>query len=370
MFMRTASHDASAAGTSGTTLTIRQGSNNLKTAWVHNMSRVVSSSPTLVGDVVLAASGCGPHPCAGGDITALDRSSGAVRWSLSMGSGVAYSSPMPSKDQLLVYIGTDDGKVVAISVETGKSVHLFQTGDTVTSTPCVAPDGSVFIGSHDNNLYKLDAQLNLVWKFATAGQVWSSPAVSDDGAMVFVGSVDKGIYCVHTDSGKLSWLTNTTGRIKSSPIYHKKQVLIGNFEDKCLRALDAATGHEVWRFTTQDFIFSSPAVAVAKDGTEMVIVTGSDSFVYGVKRQSGQMVWKTKTGSYIDASPAISGKQAVVASDDGVVYVIDVSSGSLVSTFSGMGGSESSAAIGHDGGIYVGSSDGGVRKLINPVANA
>jgi outer membrane protein assembly factor BamB len=270
---------------------------------------------------------------------------------------------MPSKDQTLVYIGRDDGKVVAINVETGEIAHSFQTGDTVTSTPCVAPDGSVFIGSYDNHLYKLDAQLKLVWSFATAGQVWSSPAVSDDGTMVFVGSVDKGIYGVHTDSGTLAWQHNTTGRIKSSPIVNANQVLIGNFEDKCMRALDVSTGHEVWNFTSKDFIFSSPAVAVAEDGTELVIVTGSDSFVYGINRHSGKMIWNVKTGSYIDASPAISGKHAVVASDDGVLYVIDMASGVLVSNFSAMAGSESSAAIGHDG-MYVGSSDGGVRKLI------
>ena len=96
----------------------------------------------------------------------------------------------------------------------------------------------------------------------------------------------------------------------------------------------------------------------------MVVLTGSDSFVYGIKRESGQQVWKFKTGSYIDASPAIAGGKAVVASDDGVLYVIDVSSGALVSKFSDMAGSESSAAIGDDA-IYLGSSDGGVRKLVN-----
>ena len=366
MFMRTPSHDASSAAAATNPAALGSGDGPpIKAAWVYNMSRVVSSSPTLIGDVVLAASGCGPHACAGGDIVALYRSSGAVKWSTPLGSGVAYSSPMPSKDQTLVYIGTDDGKVVAVSVETGKIVHSFQTGDTVSSTPCVAPgDGSVYVGSYDKNLYKLDAQLNLVWKFATTGQVWSSPAISADGTMVVVGSVDKGIYSVHADSGKQIWMHNTTGRIKSSPILNGKQVLIGNFEDKCLRALDAATGKEIWRFTSQDFIFSSPAVAVAKDGTEMVVLTGSDSFVYGIKRESGQQVWKFKTGSYIDASPAIAGGKAVVALDDGVLYVIDVSSGALVSKFSDMAGSESSAAIGDDA-IYLGSSDGGVRKLVN-----
>ena len=74
MFMRTPSHDASAAAATATPPAA-----NLKAAWVYNMSHVVSSSPTLIGDVVLAASGCGPHPCAGGGIAALYRSSGAVK---------------------------------------------------------------------------------------------------------------------------------------------------------------------------------------------------------------------------------------------------------------------------------------------------
>ena len=40
------------------------------------------------------------------------------------------------------------------------------------------------VGSYDGNMYKLDAELKLVWKSATLGQVWSSATISDDGAMV------------------------------------------------------------------------------------------------------------------------------------------------------------------------------------------
>jgi outer membrane protein assembly factor BamB len=363
MFMRTASHDASSTTTAAIAAAAPMLAGRLQVAWAYNMSSVVSSSPVLIGNVVLAASGCGPDPCAGGGIVALDRFSGHARWFTSLGSGVAYSSPMPSADQKLVYLGTDAGKVVAISVETGQVLHSYQTGDTVTSTPCVADDGFVFVGSHDNCMYKLNAQLQLVWKFETAGPVWSSPTISDDGTMVFVGSVDKNIYSVHADSGKLAWMHNTTGRIKGSPVYHSDQVLIGSFEEKCMLALNASTGRELWRFTSDDFIFSSPAVVSPAstgfhDVDPMVIVTGTDSFVYGVRL--GREVWRVRTGTYIDASPAISGNHVIVASD--VLYVIDVVSGVAVSNFSGMASSESSAAIGHDG-IYLGSSDGFVRKI-------
>ena len=92
-------------------------------------------------------------------------------------------------------------------------------------------------------------------------------------------------------------------------------------------------------------------------------IPGIFRFHTGLNRHTGKMVWNVTTGSYIDASPAINGNDVIVASDDGVVYVIDVVSGEVVSRYSDMAGSESSAAIGWDG-IFVGSSDGGVRKLV------
>lgn len=99
---------------------------------------------------------------------------------------------------------------------------------------------------------------------------------------------------------------------------------------------------------------------------EVAIVTSTDASSYGVIRHYGQKLWNITTGSYIDASPAISVSQAIVASDDGVLYMIDVMSGAIVSTFSDMASSKSSSAIGHDG-IYVGSSDGAVCKLASNI---
>ena len=263
MFLQSSNHHANSANAAPAPVSI--GSGELSAAWTYNMSVQISSSPCLIDDVVVAASGCGDGPCASGGIVALFRDTGKVKWSTPLGTGVAYSSPMPSKDGKLVYIGTDAGKVVAISVATGAVVYSYTAGGNVTATPCIsAQDGAVYIGSYDGNMYKLDAELNFVWKSATLGQVWSSATISDDGSMVFFGSVDHGIYALKTDTGDKAWVQNTTGRIKSPAVYDNGQVLIGNYEDKCLRCLDAATGKEAWRYTAGDFVFSSPAVAGSK----------------------------------------------------------------------------------------------------------
>ncbi len=95
----------------------------------------------------------------------------------------------------------------------------------VRSSPAIGPDGAVYIGSDDTNLYKLDpgtgailwkhrlGLLGLVrsspngrlyavhpdgtekWHFATLGPIDSSPAVSAD-AIVYVGSDDGRLYAI------------------------------------------------------------------------------------------------------------------------------------------------------------------------------
>ena len=67
----------------------------------------------------------------------------------------------------------------------------FTTGGAVTSPPALSHDGAhVFVGSWDTKLYKVDTTTgDRVWAFATGGyRVESKPAPSDDGAHVFVSS--------------------------------------------------------------------------------------------------------------------------------------------------------------------------------------
>ena len=76
----------------------------------------------------------------------------------------------------------------------------FKTGSVVKSSPAISSDGSmVFVGSYDNSLYAVDAATGAKkWSFATGDNVDSSPAISADGSTVFVGSVDNNLYALAT----------------------------------------------------------------------------------------------------------------------------------------------------------------------------
>jgi hypothetical protein len=78
----------------------------------------------------------------------------------------------------------------AHTASTGASVWNYTTGNIVTSSPAVT-NGVVYVGSHDNKVYALNATNGAsVWNYTTGGRIWSSsPAVAD--GKIYVGSNDK-----------------------------------------------------------------------------------------------------------------------------------------------------------------------------------
>ena len=77
----------------------------------------------------------------------------------------------------------------------------FLTGWFVRSSPTVSPDGAVvYVGSGDKSLYAVNtADGSKKWAFRTGWYVTSSPTVSSDGAVVYVGSYDKNLYAVNAN---------------------------------------------------------------------------------------------------------------------------------------------------------------------------
>ena len=54
----------------------------------------------------------------------------------------------------------------------------------------------MYVGSYDNNVYALNASTGaLLWKYTTANNVESSPAVAN--GVVYVGSGDGNLYAFH-----------------------------------------------------------------------------------------------------------------------------------------------------------------------------
>ncbi len=98
-----------------------------------------------------------------------------------------------------------------------------------------------------------------------------------DGGNVYIGNVDRCLYAVDIDTGKLSWKFQTGGPVQSGPSIAAGIVYVGS-EDGHLYAIDAATGAERWNFKTGGKItHSSPWI-----GNGVVFVGSSDGYLYAL----------------------------------------------------------------------------------------
>jgi len=88
----------------------------------------------------------------------------------------------------------DYSPVAGSNMSIGKLTWNYTTGSYVVSSPAVV-NGTVYVGSDDNNTYALNATTGAkLWNYTTGNGVVSSPAVVN--GTVYVGSDDGNVYAI------------------------------------------------------------------------------------------------------------------------------------------------------------------------------
>jgi hypothetical protein len=193
----------------------------------------------------------------------------------------------------------------------------------IKSSPTVS-DGTVYVGSNDENLYAVDtASGTKEWVFETGGAVRSSPTVWN--GTVYAGSGDSNLYAIDAVSGSKDWAFGAKNGIYSSPTVMANRVYVGS-DDDTLYAVDAVTGSEEWTFDTgsRDFHFnaflSSPMVA---NGT--VYIGSNNNHLYAVDADTGTKEWAFETGRWVRSSPVVNDGVVYVGCDDNTLYAVSAS---------------------------------------------
>ena len=89
------------------------------------------------------------------------------------------------------------------------------TEGVIFSSPAVAQDGSIYIGSNDNKLHAFNSDGSSKWSFETGNWVDSTPAIASDGT-IYVGSWDNKVYALNPDNGTKIWEHETNSYVVSS----------------------------------------------------------------------------------------------------------------------------------------------------------
>lgn len=126
----------------------------------------------------------------------------------------------------------------------------------------------------------------------------------------------------HQDEGDIGCAAIKTGRL----------VLYAN-EAGVVKALDARSGKERWRFATGGKVFSTPAV-----WRRRVVVGSTDGCIYCLSLRNGRLLWKHRCEKSVLATPAIRRGVAYVGSSDNVFRALKVRNGKLLWARDGIDG--------------------------------
>ncbi|MBN1761638.1 MAG: PQQ-binding-like beta-propeller repeat protein, partial [Methanomicrobia archaeon] len=339
--------------------------------WSTDLGGFVESSPTVANGCVYASNwemGVGSY-----GLHCLDERTGTIRWNNSLygGDGGASTAALFGDDKLVV--GSKSGYLYCINATSGETrwskkiehdplfwgvasspvvydaedlifvttfsnnslnngtLHVFDfngtevwslsTGDTFYYTSPAIADGKVYFAGHltTHSLFCVDISSRTIeWQFNTSTQIKSTPAIWND--TVFFATADS-MYAVDARTGGEVW-SNPFSCVMSSPAISNGKVYIGSEDDKKLYCYDGSTGVELWNYTVDGVIQSSPVVAreTVFFGTSVLGGAVGDGTIYALNATDGSLRWSYGVDQCVMSSPAVADGILFIGADDGSVY--------------------------------------------------
>jgi outer membrane protein assembly factor BamB len=297
----------------------------------------------------------------GGSLTALARADGATRWTFDLGDR-AYATPCVGDDGT-IYAASDAKKLVALSPE-GKTRWTLVTDDEADTGIVLASDGTLVFAA-GRRAYGVTLQGFVKWRFAAKRKVYTSPAVAPDGR-VFLGSQDHHAYALTPQGGPL-WAVDLGADVDGAPVLGDDgAVYVGTDGDEVVR-LDPGDGHVVWRRKVGGYVRGT--LSMTRGGDVVAGVYGPTPREVVLEASSGDVRWKfpiqgtgarefgVHGGALEDAAGAL-----VFGAQDDSVYAID-SSGEILWSFMTGGDVDTPVTMLSDGSVVFGSDDGKVYML-------
>jgi hypothetical protein len=200
-----------------------------------------------------------------------------------------------------VAIGIDSkgrGEVLFVDVsKQGGAITSIMTMGALTSTPATR-GGLTFVGSEDGKVYAISEELVAAWgteggTFKTDGPIVADLAADPGptGANVYVPSTDTKLYAINAISGELNWQFYAGAPLTTGPTVTDDSVYI-YVPGKGLAAIDKTTGGPIRqaKWTVRD------ATKLLADDDRFAYVLGINNRVYGVDKATGKVAFVSTRG--------------------------------------------------------------------------
>jgi hypothetical protein len=167
---------------------------------------------------------------------------------------------------------------------------------------------------------------------APVGQIWSTPLVID--GIIYFGDLAHNVHAVSTVDCSLLWEApaDVEGAIMATPIMVQGTLYFGSF-DRAFYSADPQTGAVTQLFQGEDWFWASPA----SDGN-LIYAPNIDGKLYAYDIGRGSVAWiydQEGDTQPMLSPPAIVDNSIVIASDRGIVTLLDTNGSRLDDSGSG-----------------------------------
>jgi len=239
----------------------------------------------------------------------------------------------PIGDGNRIYAASQDGKVVAINPDSGKTHWKSELEIELSAGPDVN-EGVVAIASKDGDIVLLDADSGAeLWRSYVGGEVLAKPLIKDDA--VIAQTIDNRLVALARFDGKQRWeakqtMPALTMRGASSPMLVGSSVIAG-FDNGRLVAYNIDTGDIEW-----DSMLALPTgrsdLDRLADIDGAIAIVGQDIYAAGyqgrvssIAAESGQVLWSREISTYRGATADWNSVYTV--KDDGEIVALTRTNG-------------------------------------------
>jgi outer membrane protein assembly factor BamB len=275
-----------------------------------------------------------------------------VEWREQAGDGVAnyYSNLQPAISGDLIFAASRTGEVFAYSKKTGKEVWgsdvrpeslslidrilLEELPSAKVSGGITAAYDNLYVGTEDGEVIALSQDNGeVLWRTEVKGEVVSAPAAGE--GWIAVTTTSGHVAALHPDTGELRWQVETdvpalSLRGTSSPTIAGGGVLFGTATGK-LSVVVLNKGLTAWEAAISKIKGATELERLVDLDTQPVIA-GSTVYTIAyngnlaaVDMASGQVKWKREYSSYRNLS--IEGNTLFLTTSKGVVAAVDATTG-------------------------------------------
>jgi outer membrane protein assembly factor BamB len=268
------------------------------------------------------------------EVVAVDASTGKEAWTVARAAGRLVTPAVSDDGRTLVYPeGTGAAAaLIGLDLETRAVRWRFEPQGEIEAAPAIEYN-AVYAGTRNGFVHAVDVGSgNERWNVNVRAEVRTPVAVAEGRVYAIAENSDTfstTVFALDVDDGAEVWRYAPPGAstFTSGPVVSDGRIAFA-LGDRVARALDAASGRELW--TT---VLPAPAGSASIPAAlgEDFVIADSSGTVARYDGRTGEREWRFREpAAVVEGSPLVVGDFVVVGLHDGVVAAFDGVSGRLV----------------------------------------